>query len=157
MTKPTRDSFSSRQVAFISGLSMAMVDYLCRHGIVTPSGGGGRGRGTARQYNFSDLVILKVVVEMLRAGLSVARLKKSLIALRKQHVDLSTRVPPIGLLVTDGRTVYLKRAGDSLEDLLVGQMAFAFVLELDSIHNELTSKAARSMSRAKSRHIRKSA
>src|SRR5687767_7553869 len=106
MNRFWEDSFSSRQVAKISGLSTAMIDYLCRAGIVAPSSAKQRGRGLARSYTFSDLVILKVVAKLLRAGLSVAKLKKSLIAVRKQHANMGEKAPSVGMLVTDGRTVF---------------------------------------------------
>jgi hypothetical protein len=62
--------------------------------------------------------------------------------LRKRHSDLS-KVMRNSVLVTDGRTVYLLDRQGALEDLRFGQLAFAFVIELGGIRDELAVRAKR--------------
>jgi hypothetical protein len=47
---------------------MAMVNYLVRQRIVTPTAGARRGRGVQRKFSFGDLVVLKAVTKLLEAG-----------------------------------------------------------------------------------------
>jgi len=132
------DSLEVPAVARIAGLSVHMVNYLCRHGIVEPSAGDRRGRGVRRKYSYADMLLLRVVAKLLNQGTSVLRLKKSLTELQargRTTQDLVTKK----FVATDGHNLYFEDGG-ILELLDSGQMAFAFVLELGSIRDEVLEK-----------------
>ncbi|MBX3024676.1 MerR family transcriptional regulator [bacterium] len=104
-----------------------MVDYLCRMDMVVPRGRRDRGKGRRRRYTFADLVLLRVLGQLLKCGVTVARLRKAIRALREEHDFGDPRSLPAQTLITDGRTIYLK-SGTTLEDLTAdGQYALAFV------------------------------
>lgn len=133
-------SFSVRETARLSGLSVTMVDYLCRTKIAIPTSNAHRGRGLPRRYQFGDVVVMRVISKFLAAGLSVSKLRKALEGLRKRHSEITASSLPAVLLITDGRTVFFRDRAEYVEDLSRGQLAFAFVLELSVIQREVNSK-----------------
>lgn len=131
---PLVESFTATQAARLGGLSLDMVNYLSRYGIVVASGNHRRGRGCQRKYLYIDVLLLKIVSSLLERGVSVLRLRRAMAAIlrRRDKGDiLSARY-----LVTDGRAMYF-RDGDVLEVLESGQLAFAFVMDLAGARKEL--------------------
>ena len=128
------EHFSARAAARLSGLTVDMVNYLCRHEIVVASGSKARGRGTARKYTFADILLLRVLAQLLGQGVSVLGLRKSLAVYRKRagQADLAS----CRYFVTDGYNVYLQDEG-RLENLTSGQQAFAFVLDMQPIRKKV--------------------
>lgn len=137
MVESVIQGFPIRRAAKLSGLKPAMVDYLCRQEILIPTIPGRRGRGCPRRYSFGDVVMLRVLARLLRAGVSVSRLKVALKSLRRYHKEISETALPAQYLVTDGRKVYLHDK-DTLRDLDgSGQTSFLFVLELSHVRSEV--------------------
>jgi DNA-binding transcriptional MerR regulator len=132
---------SAASAARIAGLSLDMVNYLCRNGIVAPSGGSSRGRGKVRKYVYADVLLLRLVAKLLEQEVSVLRLKKCLAALQKRSGNASMLLSK-RYLVTDGRSVYFAD-NNSFESLESGQMAFAFVMELSSIRDDVDRMISR--------------
>jgi DNA-binding transcriptional MerR regulator len=128
------ETFSAAQAAKLAGLSLDMVNYLCRHEIVVASGSVERGRGRPRRYTYADAVLLRVVGRLLKQGVSVLGLKKSITAYRKR--GLADDISAFRYFVTDGYNVYFRNSG-SLEDVASGQSSFAFVLDLQATRREI--------------------
>ncbi len=117
-----------------------MLDYLCRQDIIVPSGPTVRGRGRARRYTFGDVVMLRAIAGLLKAGVSVARLRNSLIAMRAYHPEITAKGLPARYLVTDGANVYLWTGNGAIESLdKFGQLSFGFVVELKKVQAEVLS------------------
>jgi DNA-binding transcriptional MerR regulator len=137
MERPQPTSgYSPAQAAKVTGLSTYMVDYLCRSGLVTPSGNALRGRGRQRQYTFADIVLLRVVAKLLKQGISVLGFRKSLLSAKQREANVR-EILGRKYLVTDGVRVYLQNDG-VLERIDTGQLSFAFVLDLAPIRDELS-------------------
>lgn len=128
--------FSISQAAEFSGLSLAMVNYLCRHEIVRPSTGGAKGRGVQRIFSFGDLVVLRAIGKLLAAGVSVYRLRRALAGFRSTHKAITEAGMPASYLVTDGKDVYLRHKTGVVELLTSGQFGFAFIVEMESLRKE---------------------
>lgn len=148
--KSTHDSalwFSAARAAALTGLSSAMVNYLCREGMVEPSCSCPRGHGSKRHYSFGDLVALRLVARLSATGVSPLRLKQALRSLRKYHPEITLQSLPASHIVTNGKYLFLRQKDDSIERLLDGQLAFAFVVELpllrDEVAREITLEAER--------------
>lgn len=137
------DTFDSRQAARLSGLTLTMLDYLCRSGVVTPSSSAPRGRGRKRLYTFTDVVILRGVSKLLAAGVGVSRLAKALRRLKSRYPDLATDLSPGSYIVTDGRDLYVRCSDQVLESLATGQLAFGFVIEVGRLREEVVSELDR--------------
>ncbi|MFV1976003.1 MAG: MerR family transcriptional regulator [Candidatus Scalindua sp.] len=140
------DWFRIDQAAEHAQLTKDMVNYLCRYGIAKPTGGTKRGRGCARRYTFSDIIILRVISKLLASGISVLKLRKSLVSLQKRG-KTTTEILSKRYLATDGKNIYLQD-NDVLELLTTRQLTFAFVLELETVREELTLKIAKGRKRA---------
>lgn len=137
----TIDWFSASQAARLSGLTLAMVNYLCRNGVVAPSGGGQRGHGRARKYSFGDVVALRLVAKLSASGVSPLRLRRGLEGLRKHHPQITLTSLPGSHVVTNGDELYVRQEGKPIERAFDGQFAFAFVIELATLQREVAQAA----------------
>lgn len=140
-TKPNKkivEWYTAKQAAQLSGLTSDMVNYLCRYEIIKPTGSNIRGRGRARRFTFTDVLLLRVVSKLLDNGVSVLRLRKSLSALQKRGKKARDMLSK-KYVATDGFNIYFKDNG-ILEIFESGQTAFAFVLELGTLRKELEKK-----------------
>ncbi|NIF69591.1 MerR family transcriptional regulator [Burkholderia sp. Ap-962] len=129
------ETFSAKQAADLSGLSMHMLNYLGRYHLVEPSGNARRSRGHARRYEFADLLLLRVIARLLENGISVLRLRRDLEGLRTRGG--ATELLVRRFVVTDGYNLLFQDGGVA-ELLESGQLSFAFVLELGSLRSEVS-------------------
>ncbi len=117
-----------------------MVDYLCRAGIVIPSVRPNPGHGRSRLYGFGDLVLLRAMKRLLDAGLPVSRLKKALETQQKKFANLGPNTEIAKYLITDGRNVLLANEASSFIELnKEGQIAFAFIVDVDQARTEVSA------------------
>jgi DNA-binding transcriptional MerR regulator len=104
--------FTRAQAARLSGCTVAQLGHWSRSGLVTPAADDGT-------YGFRDLVALRVVRSMLDTGLTSARVRVALAAVRDAGSDLSSL-----RLITDGRNVWACHDdGQILDALRAGQLA----------------------------------
>lgn len=139
--------YTADQAAKYTAVSRAMVNYLCRAGLVVPTAKSPqkrRGRGALRCYSFGDLVALRLVAKLCAAGVSPLRLKSGLLSLRKYHPEITLTNLPASHVATDGRDIYLRNGNDALERIVDGQLSFAFVVELKQIQKEVLRKLQKS-------------
>lgn len=135
-TPKVKENFSAAQAAVFSELTMAMVNYLVRQEIVSPTAGGMRGRGFQRRFSFGDLVVLKAIARLLKGGVSVYRLRRALAEFRALHPEITPQGMPAAYLVSDGKDVLLRHKSGVVELLAKHQFSFAFVVEVDSLRRE---------------------
>ncbi len=116
-----RDTYSSRDVAEIVGISESRVRYWAQTGVVGPS----ERAGGRVAYTFADLVGVKAAKELLDGGLTLQRARKNLEALRTQ---LGADRPLASLRVrSDGERLVVSDEGKSFEPL-TGQLVIDFGL-----------------------------
>lgn len=141
------DTYTVAEATRVCGFKTPhMLDYLHRTGIVRPSKSATPGRGRRRLYTFRDLVLLRSVNHLLRRGLPVRKLKLAIETMRKKFRDipLDGRVGPDRYVVTDGTNAYLVDREAKIFDLTKnGQMAFVFMLDVETIRNEVTEEIAK--------------
>jgi DNA-binding transcriptional MerR regulator len=131
-------SVGIRPAAELSGLTVHMVVYLSRTGILIPAGGTSPGRGRRRLYTFNDVIFLKVIADLLARGIEVKRLTKSLQRARAESAAwIDIRRAPSRILVTDGTEVFVHRRGRLESKTFNGQLAFAFVIDLARPHEAI--------------------
>ena len=132
-------TYSTDQVRSVTGIGMQMLHYLCRTGLVTPTASrkrGLRGHGIARQYSFSDLVICRVVQRLAASGVSPLKVKG---AIRELHaMGITIQRLPAERVVIFGKSVYVWEDSSDPFRVIDGQQAFGFILDLQSISDELT-------------------
>jgi len=126
--------FRGPQVCKIVGITYRQLDYWARTELVRPSVMDANGSGTQRLYSYRDLVELKVIKQMLDAGISLQSARKAVESLRGFDQDLaSVRI------VLQGPNVVLAQSDEQVMDLLRGgQGVLSMVLELQPLQNTIT-------------------
>ena len=148
-----KNAFTVREVADITGLQPAMLNFLIRNEYLKPSYREDHdlperqkrlARGNTRYCSYRDLMIAKTIQRLLNAGVQLVRVKEALNDLRHdKHWLTRTRGASIERtitwLVTDGKKVYLQDQEQPILDPLGKnrQKAFSFILEMTSIHSEV--------------------
>ena len=142
--------FRGPQVCGIVGITYRQLDYWARTDLLRPSISDARGSGTQRVYSYADLLQLKVIKQLLDAGVSLRSTRKAIECLRA-----SGDVTSASLVIADDRSV-LAHSGEELFDLLRGgQGVLSIVLGMGKIVSEVDAAitelaAARSMAQATS-------
>jgi DNA-binding transcriptional MerR regulator len=125
--------FRGPQVCGIVGITYRQLDYWARTGLLRPSITDARGSGTQRVYSYTDLVQLKVIKQLLDAGVSLRSTRKAIECLRASGSDVGSA----SLVIVDDRTV-LAHSGEELFDLVRGgQGVLSIVLGLEKIVHDL--------------------
>jgi predicted RNase H-like HicB family nuclease len=122
-------SYNSKTVIQVTGLTMRQIDYWDRTHFIKPSVREASGHGTARLYSFTDLVQLKVAKTLLERGVSLQKIRKSIIWLKKNFPDIERPLAELRFL-TDGDTIFVLTDKDTkiIDTLKKGQMLFALAL-----------------------------
>src|SRR5579863_2767290 len=76
------DGFRGPQVCALVGITYRQLDYWARTGLMRPSIADARGSGTQRLYSYTDVVELKVIKQLLDAGISLQRARRAVECLR---------------------------------------------------------------------------
>ena len=133
--------FRAPQVGEIIGISYRQLDYWDRTGLVKPSIKGAEGSGTQRLYSFQDLLQLKVIKQLLDAGVSLQKVRTAV-----EYLQGNLGEAPHGLnLLSDGKNIYAAGSpGEVFDVLQKGQGVFA--IAVDKVWSDLegsVKKAAR--------------
>jgi DNA-binding transcriptional MerR regulator len=122
------------QVCKIVGITYRQLDYWARTGLVRPSVMDANGSGTQRLYSYRDLVELKVIKQMLDAGISLQSARKAVESLRAFDEGLaSVRI------VIQGPNVVLAQSDEQVMDLLRGgQGVLSVVLDIEPLQQRIT-------------------
>jgi DNA-binding transcriptional MerR regulator len=121
----TPSGFRGPQVCKIVGISYRQLDYWARTELAVPSIQPAQGSGTQRLYSFEDLVELKLIKNLLDAGVSLQRVREAITYLRELGHDLAGIT-----LVSDGKSIYACTSPDQVFDLLRrGQGVFGIAID----------------------------
>jgi DNA-binding transcriptional MerR regulator len=130
--------FRGPQACSIVGISYRQLDYWARTGLVSPELREAKGSGTQRLYSFRDLVHLRVIRNLLDAGVSLPKIRKAI-----QYIadELRTSLANVTLL-SDGKSIYAATSDSEIVDLLrKGQGVFG--IALGKVYEELQGAIAR--------------
>lgn len=132
--------FTARQVVKLTGVPYSTINLWAKNGLVRPSVAQGKGTGTERVYNFSDLIALKVAFALRKSGVTTSSLKRVVDFLRRsEHME-----KPLSesRLVVRGRDVAIVRKGELVSVLSrPGQGYLSFVVDLPDMIGELINFA----------------
>lgn len=151
MSKDRPGPYSIGQASALSGIGLHMIDYLCRTGVVVPSGGrsAGKGRGRGRRFTFSDIVILRLIAKLLSQGISVRKLKADLRKAAIRYAAQGHAIPPYEYLCTSGQRAFFKTKSTILEEVESGQYAFGFIVDIDRVKTEVITLIEKNIPPAK--------
>ncbi|HWZ85290.1 MAG TPA: MerR family transcriptional regulator [Thermoanaerobaculia bacterium] len=108
-------SFSTAEVARLTGLSARQLDHWDRLGFLRPSLERASGYGSSRRYSFADVVRLRVAARLRASGVGLARIRKCADALAR--LDPQADLGRARLLVV-GSAVLWARTDREVVDLL---------------------------------------
>ncbi len=121
------------QVCSIVGISYRQLDYWARTDLLRPSIADAQGSGSQRRYSYRDLLELRVIKNLLDAGISLRSARKAIEYLRT-HVgaDIAS-----ANLVLDGATSVLVRTGEEIVDLLRQGQGVLNIVPLAGVKGEV--------------------
>jgi len=108
-------SFSTAEVARLTGLTARQLDHWDRKGFLRPSLERASGYGSARRYSFADVVRLRVAARLRASGVGLARIRRCAEALAR--LDPSADLGRARLMVV-GASVLWARSDREVVDLL---------------------------------------
>ena len=109
-----RTGYRGTAAATAVGISYRQLDYWDRTALVSPSVRGAQGSGTQRLYSFRDILVLKLVKNLLDTGISLQQIRTAVDQLRLAGINDLARIT----LMSDGARVYLCTTQDEVIDLL---------------------------------------
>jgi DNA-binding transcriptional MerR regulator len=135
MSEPVLDAegFRGPQVCALIGITYRQLDYWARTGLLRPSIADARGSGTQRLYSYTDVVELKVIKQLLDAGISLQRARRAVECLRDGlGADLAS-----ANLVLVGTNSVLAHTDGEVVDLLKGGQGVLNIVPLSGVLEEL--------------------
>ncbi len=134
----TEQGFRGPQACSIVGITYRQLDYWARTELVRPGLREAKGSGSQRLYSFRDLVHLRVIRNLLDAGVSLPKIRKAISYIAD---ELRTPLENVTLL-SDGTSIYAATSGSEIVDLLQkGQGVFG--IALGRVYEELEGAVAR--------------
>lgn len=118
--------FSRQQVVNITGLTARQLNYWRRTAVIEPSN---TTQGGHARYSFTDLIALKTVKQLLDHGVSLQKIRKSILALL-QYLPLQQQPFSELKVIATGDVVLVFHQGMAL-DALTGQEWILEVAELE--------------------------
>jgi DNA-binding transcriptional MerR regulator len=116
--------FSGPQVCRLVGITYRQLDYWARTGLLQPSVAAAKGSGTRRVYSYGDVLELKVIKQLLDAGVSLQSARRAVECLRN---DLGSDLGSANLVLTGTRSVLARSNGEVVDLLAGGQGVFNIV------------------------------
>jgi DNA-binding transcriptional MerR regulator len=129
-------SYSGKQACEIVGISYRQLDYWDRQGVVCPSLRAAHGSGTQRRYSYRDLVRLRMVKQLLDAGVQLKNARKAIEYLREEEgADWQTA----SIVLAEGNSI-LARDGDALIDLVKRGQGVLNIVPIGSVVGEVDDR-----------------
>ena len=131
------DGFRGPQVCRFVGITYRQLDYWARTKLVEPSVQPAVGSGSQRLYSFTDIVHLKIIKNLLDAGVSLQQTRKAVDYLR---TELNQPLEQVTIM-SDGNSIYACKSKDEVIDLLArGQGVFG--IAVGKVYEELQGSVA---------------
>lgn len=122
-------NFNTISVCKILGLTKRRVDYWDKTHFIKPSIREAAGYGSARLYNFTDLIQLKVAKTLRSKGISLQKIRKAVSYLKKHMPDIEKPLADLKFL-TDGDTIFVLTDNSTviIDTLQQGQIVFSVAI-----------------------------
>jgi DNA-binding transcriptional MerR regulator len=117
-TASIEQGFSGNKTAEIVGISYRQLDYWARTDLVRPSLADAAGSGTRRRYSYRDLLELKVIKNLLDAGLKLETVREIFTYLRE---NLGEDVTTANLVIQGSKTVLIRKDSELIDLVKQGQ------------------------------------
>ena len=121
------------QVCSIVGITYRQLDYWARTDLIRPSVADAKGSGSQRRYGYRDLLELKVIKNLLDAGVSLRSARTAIEYLRQ---NLGEDVASANLVLNGSGSV-LARTGEEIVDLLRKGQGVLNIVPLAGVKGEV--------------------
>ena len=134
------EGFRGPQVCKVVGITYRQLDYWARTDLLRPTLSDANGSGTTRLYSYTDLVELKVLKNLLDAGVALSACRSAVTYLRD---NLGEDLAAANLVISGERPLLVRSDGEIIDLLRKGQgvlsvVALSGVLaQIDSAIHEL--------------------
>ncbi len=126
------EGFSGISAAQVVGITYRQLDYWARTDLVRPSHTQASGSGSRRLYSYRDLLELKMIKNLLDAGIKLENVREVFAYLRT-HVD--TDIASAHLVISGSAVVFCD--GDNLVDIVRKGQGVLNVLPLGGVKEEV--------------------
>ena len=134
MTGSIEECFSGTKAAQIVGITYRQLDYWARTDLVRPTLADASGSGTRRQYSYRDLLELRMIKNLLDAGIKLESVRDVFTNLR---ATVASDITSAHLVISGNQVVLCD--GDSWIDLVRKGQGVLNVLPLASVKDEIDS------------------
>ncbi len=129
----SEQGYRGPQVCKIVGITYRQLDHWDRTGLLRPSLAAARGSGTQRLYSYKDVVVLRIIKQLLDSGVTLQRARKAIDFFRDSVGDDLASAN----LVLGASDSVLARDGDELLDLLRGGQGVFNVVPLSGVVDDV--------------------
>jgi len=133
------DGFRGPQVCSLVGITYRQLDYWARTGLLRPSIADAHGSGTQRRYSYHDVLELKVIKQLLDAGISLQRARRAVECMRE---GLGGDLAATNLVLV-GTDSVLAHSDGEVVDLLKGGQGVLNIVPLSGVVEELNADILR--------------
>ena len=131
--------FHGPQVCGLVGITYRQLDYWARTGLLQPSVASATGSGSRRVYSYADVLELKVIKQLLDAGVSLQSARRAVECLRE---ELGADLASTNLVLT-GNSSVLARTNGEVVDLLAGGQGVFNIVPMAGVVEELEADIVR--------------
>jgi DNA-binding transcriptional MerR regulator len=118
------EGFRGPQVCKIVGITYRQLDYWARTDLIRPSIADAKGSGTQRRYSYRDLLELKVIKNLLDAGVSLQLARKATEYIRG---NLGEDIASASLVMNGPKSVLARSDGEVIDLMRKGQGVLSIV------------------------------
>ena len=126
------EGFSGTKAAQIVGISYRKLDYWARTSLVRPSVASAAGSGSRREYSYGDLLELKVIKNLLDAGIKLESVRE---VFRYMREHLQSDVVSAHIVISGSSVVLCD--GENLIDVLRNGQGVLNVLPLAGVKDDV--------------------
>ena len=118
------EGFSGKRTAEIVGITYRQLDYWARTDLIRPSLADAKGSGSRRQYAYQDLLELRIVKQLLDAGIKLENVRdvfkqlRTLVGDQIASANLVIQGSSVALALDDGQLLDLVRAGQGVLNVM---------------------------------------
>ena len=118
------EGFSGKRTAEIVGITYRQLDYWARTDLIRPSLADAKGSGSRRQYAYRDLLELRIVKQLLEAGIKLETVRdvfkqlRTLVGDQVASANLVIQGSSVALALDDGQLLDLVRAGQGVLNIM---------------------------------------
>ncbi len=118
-------SFSTAEVAKLTGLTARQLDWWDRRGFLRPSVTAASGYGSKRRYSFTDVVKLRLAARLRAAGFGLPQVRRVVETLKRLD-PAADGLSTARLRVADRRVVWARTDSELVDLLHGGQLMLVF-------------------------------